>query len=137
MWLRLLKQWSHAKWVLIHFPDKVIAFNTVQSTLCKNGNSKMNKIYFLFLQREKVRLNPYIVTLLYLTWKYAHTYVSYKNENYLFPILWIKESINITFTPEHFWRSSILWRESTLQYCFSYSCRCIKPTKASAVEEYQ
>lgn len=31
--------------------------------------------------RAKVELNPHIVTLMYLTWKYAHTYVSYKNEN--------------------------------------------------------
>lgn len=80
--------------------------------------------------RAKVELNPHIVTLMYLTWKYAHTYVSYKNENYSFPILWVKASINITFMPEHFWRGSIMWRESILQHCFSYSCRCDKTNKS-------
>lgn len=47
-------------------------------------------------QTAKVELNLCVFTSWYLTWKYVHAFVNYKDENYSFPILWIEEPLNIT-----------------------------------------
>ena len=116
-----------------HLSDKIIAFHTVQSNLLNNRTQRWIN-YDSCLHRRKVKCIHFHITVsIPITWKYVHVYIRYKHENHPFPISWIEGPISITVGPEQFWKSSIHWRESTLQHCFSSSCSLLSCSKMSKI----